>query len=88
MRIDQLKQTFLAEVLEVRADVLTLHAEVLGNLLDATGAVCRQVYLRSAKTLAEDFLYLGEVLVGFCPKGKGVRLFDGIDLVLDLRQAV
>ena len=73
---------------EVRANVLALYVEVLGDLLNASDAVRPQVYLCTTTTSSKDLLYLGKVLFCLCPKCKGVRLFDGIDLVLDLSQAI
>jgi len=75
-------------VLEIRADILALHAKVFSNLLHTSHTICSQVYLSPAIAPSKNLFYLGEISFGFRSKRKGIRLFDRIDLMLNLCQAV
>jgi len=58
---------------QIGTNVLSSHFEVLSNLLDASRAVRREVYLRSSHAIAENLLYLSKVLISFGPQREGVR---------------
>src|SRR5262245_37964648 len=57
------------------------------NLLDAPLTVCGKVDLSAALAVLEDLFGTGEVSLGIGPQSKRRRLFQGIDLVLNLRQS-
>ena len=88
LRVDKLEEPLFTQLLKVGADILTLHAEMRGDFLNALETICRQVDLGTSDAVIENLLYLGEVLRSFRPKSECVCLFDRINFVFNLGQSI
>ncbi|MEK6375744.1 MAG: hypothetical protein AABO58_23950 [Acidobacteriota bacterium] len=86
--VNKFKETFFGELLEVGTDILSLHAEMLSNLLHALRPVGGEIDLRPTHAGSEDFLHLCEVLGCFGAKGKSVCLLDRVYFVFDLCEPI
>jgi hypothetical protein len=87
-RISYFKHPFPPQDLQLRTNILSFHAEMLGNFFHSAATIGGEIYLSSALTVPEDFSNGGEMLVGLGAQSERLRLIHRINSMLDLAKTI
>jgi hypothetical protein len=86
--IGYFEHALTSQDLQLRTDILALHAEMAGDFFHAAAAVSSEIDLRTTLTIPEDFLDSVGMLIDLGAQGEGLCLIHRINSVFDLAETI